>query len=399
MQQHQSSIKRNLTPLYCLHQAAYYFATAGISAFAVTYLMARGFDTSVIGILLAASNILSSFLQPAIGNYVDRTSISRLQIIIPGCLIASFILLGAIEWVALPMTFIALFYILGYLTFSITLPLCNSLCAYYTGIGSRVNYGVGSGVGSIAFSFGSLSFGYIIAQLGAPFMIYIAQLALVLQIVLVMRYPRIRSGAQGKKSADHTDSLSLLGFLRCYKLFMLTMVGVMCLAACHAMAENYLIQIFTRIGGGSEHVGVTLFLACITSAPAQFYFERIQKHISVSILLRLSGVFFVAKAVLLIFASSIVSVYLICMLQTFTYVFAYPPLYYLALQRIAPKDMAKGQTLPSSMFTLGIAIGNSIGGIVLTHLGLNPMLAIAAGIAAVGTVLINATIGKKDAPV
>ena len=63
--------QRSLTPLYCLHQAAYFFAMAGISAFAVTYLMNRGFGSAQIGIMLATTNILSCILQPLIGSYVD----------------------------------------------------------------------------------------------------------------------------------------------------------------------------------------------------------------------------------------------------------------------------------------------------------------------------------------
>ena len=177
---------------------------------------------------------------------------------------------------------------------------------------------------------------------------------------------------------------------------MVTMAGVVCLAACHAMAENFLIQLFTRIGGGSEHVGVALFLACITAAPFMIFFECIQRRIGVRILLRLTGFFYIAKAVLLIFAPSIPAIYLIELLQTCTYGFLYPSLYYLVLQRVHAADMAKGQTLASSMFTLGIALGNSLGGVALECFGLNIMLVLAACIACIGTTLINLTIAGSD---
>ena len=391
-----SCAKRSLTPLYCLHQAAYFFAISGVGAFAVTYLMNRGFDTAQIGVILASSNILSCILQPTIGSYVDRTSVARLQVIIPGCLIASFAMLGAIELFALPQLLMGVLYIFGYLAFSITIPLCNSLCAYYTRIGCQVNYGAGSGVGSLSFSFGSLAFGYIIAQLGTRAMILVVLLFLVIQLALVLRYPKVQPNSASAGIAQAEDSISLFAFMRRYKLFMLTMIGVVCLAACHAMAENFLIQIFTRIGGGSENVGITLFLACITAAPAQLYFERIQRRISVVVLLRICGFFYIAKAILLIFATTVTSVYLIGLLQTVTYGFLYPPLYYLALQRIAPADMGKGQTLGSAMFSLGMALGNSLGGVAVEQLGLNAMLAIAAGIAIVGTMLINGTVSRRD---
>ena len=61
--------------------------------------------------------------------------------------------------------------------------------------------------------------------------------------------------------------------------------------------------------------------------------------------------------------------------------------------------MAKGQTLASSMFTLGMALGNSLGGIAIEHFGLEMMFVLAACIAGIGTLLVNLCVAKKDAPV
>ena len=389
--------RRSLTPLYCLHQAVYFFAMAGIGAFAVTYLISRGFGAAQIGVMLAATNILSCLLQPMIGSYADKTSLAWLQKIIPGFMIIAIGAVAAIELLALPKAFTGVLYILGYLTFSITIPLYNPLCAHYTRNGFSVDYGAGSGTGSLSFSFASLAFGYIIAHLGTRAMMLVVLFCFALQLLLMTRYPRIQPAAHGNlQNSQTTESLSILAFARRYRLFMVTMAGVVCLAACHAMAENFLIQLFTRIGGGSEHVGVALFLACITAAPFMIFFERIQRRIGVRILLRLTGFFYIAKAVLLIFAPSIPAIYLIELLQTCTYGFLYPSLYYLVLQRVHAADMAKGQTLASSMFTLGMALGNSLGGVALECFGLNIMLVLAACIACIGTTLINLTIAGSD---
>ncbi|MBQ8618022.1 MAG: MFS transporter [Clostridia bacterium] len=388
----------SLTPLYCLHQAAYFFSMAGISAFAVTYLMNRGFGSAQIGVMLATTNVLSCLLQPVIGSRVDKTSIALLQRIIPGFLIAALVSLASIELFPLPQLMVGVLYVAGYLAFSITLPLLNPLCAYYARSGYAIDYGAGNGTGSLSFSFASLGFGYIIARLGNSALMLVVLLFIAVQLLLVLRYPKVHPEQAASGSPARADqSLSILSFSRRYRLFMLTMIGVLCLAACHAMAENYLIQVFTRIGGGSEHVGVALFLACITAAPFMIFFERIQRRISVTILLRLCGVFYIIKALLLIWSPTITSVYLIELLQTVTYAFLYPSLYYLVLMRIAPADMAKGQTLASALFTLGMALGNSLGGIALERLGLSPMLAIAACIACAGTLLINVTIARCDA--
>ena len=387
--------RRSLTPLYCLHQAAYFFSMAGISAFAVTYLMTRGFGAAQIGVMLAMTNILSCILQPVIGSHVDRTSVSLLQKIIPAFLIAAFLALFCVELLRLPLAVTGLLYIAGYLSFSITLPLFNPLCAHYAKNGWHINYGAGNGTGSLSFSFASLGFGYIIAGLGTRAMMLVVMFFIWVQLLIVLRYPKVADAAPAS-GAHSVQSLSVSAFACRYRFFMATMIGVMCLAACHAMAENYLIQIFERIGGGSENVGVALFLACITAAPFMIFFERIQKKTGVIILLRLCGVFYIVKAALLVAAPSIVSVYLIELLQTCTYAFLYPSLYYLVVQRISSEDMAKGQTLASSIFTLGMALGNSLGGVAIERLGLSVMLIIAACIAIAGTLLINAVISRPD---
>ena len=58
--------------------------------------------------------------------------------------------------------------------------------------------------------------------------------------------------------------------------------------------------------------------------------------------------------------------------------------------------MAKGQTLASATFVLGLALGNSLGGVILEQLGLDAMLAFAAAIACVGTLLVNIAVARKD---
>lgn len=396
MAQRTKACNLRLTPLYCLQQVGYFFAIAGIGAFAVTYLMDKGFAASQIGLMLASTNILSCLLQPMIGSFVDRRSMALLPRIILSFLCSALLCFIAVELFPLPLAVVGALFIFGSLCFSITVPLSNSLCAYYSQNGCHIDYGMGSGVGSLCFSFASLIIGYIIAGLGTRFMMAFCLLFILFELIVVTRYPRIEDGASHGQHTQASSSLSLPAFCLRYRRFLLTLLGVMCLAACHAMAENYLINVFNRIGGGSEHVGIALFLACTTAAPFLLFFEKIQKKTGVVILLRIAGLFYVLKASLLLFAPSIVSVYLIELLQTCTYGFLYPPLYYLVKERIAPADTAKGQTIASALYTLGTAMGNSLGGTAIDAFSLGAMLFLAAVIAATGTLLINFTIAKAD---
>ncbi|MBQ4265112.1 MAG: MFS transporter [Clostridia bacterium] len=388
--------KRRLTTLYCLHQASYFFAIAGIGAFSVTYLMDKGFAASQIGLIVAMTNICSCALQPIIGSYVDRRSMSLLAGIILRFLGVALLSFISIEAICPPLAVTAVLFVIGSLTFSITVPLSSSLCAYYSQNDYHIDYGMGSGVGSLSFSFASLLIGYMIAARGSSFMMRFCLMFIVAQMFFMLRYPKIEEANRRAYRTSASSSLSLAAFCRRYRMFLLTLVGVMFLAACHAMAENYLIHLFTRLGGGSEHVGTALFIACITAAPFLLFFERIQRKTGVCILMRLAGLFYAAKAVLLILAPTIGSVYLIVLLQTCTYGFLYPPLYYFAGKCVSKADTAKGQTVASSLYTLGAALGSSLGGTVIDYFSLNAMYALAALIALAGTLLINLAISKAD---
>lgn len=221
---------------------------------------------------------------------------------------------------------------------------------------------------------------------------------MILLIFLVAGYPRIDQDSTEEQIADEREaeqSISILLFWRRYTFFSVTILGVMLIAVCHAMVENYLIHIFNRMGGDSSNVGTALFVACISAAPVLMFVERIQARTGFSILMRLSGVFYICKAFLLIQASTILNVYLIELLQFCTYGFTYPLLYYFTKERIMETDMVKGQAIAMAFYTMGIALGNYVGGILIDSFGVDEMLFAALLSAAAGTIVINMTVGEN----
>jgi len=94
-------------------------------------------------------------------------------------------------------------------------------------------------------------------------------------------------------------------------------------------------------------------------------------------------------------ATQIWHVYLIQLLQLFTYGFIHQPLYYLARSRVSEADLVKGQAVSVSLYLLGTAAGNYIGGFTIANWGVRFMLMLALAIAFVGAVIINTTLGKE----
>lgn len=394
----QKITSKKLTVRYSIHFLLFYSVCAGTSSFAATYLLDKGFQASQIGVLLAMSNLLSCFLQPLLGDFADRLKSFRLPQIMAGFLIASFLCYGTIQVCNPPLAIFGILYCAGLLLMSVTISLCNSLCAYYTNHNCPINYGVGTGIGSLAFSFASLGYGYVIAWFGADSMLQIALTLTAVLILVVLGYPKLTGDSfiqQERKDTKKEERVSLLEFFGKYKIFTVTMLGVMLLAMCHMMSESYFIAIFEAIGGGSEDVGIGLFVACISAAPFYMIFEKMLRKISIYKMMKLSGVFFMLKMFLLLIATQVWHIYVIELLQIVTYGFVYQPLYYFAREKVSESDLVKGQSVAVSLYTLGAALGSFVGGRTLDAFGVAGLLKTAFVAACVGTIIICTVLRKE----
>lgn len=383
----------NLTFRYGLYQFTFYLSCAGIFGFATTYLLEKGFQTAEVGIIIAVSYLLSCVVQPFLGDFADRFPRIRLQYLIAACLLCCFLCFMGIQLFHPPLAVFGVLYAAGGLAITITVPLSNALCVYYNERDYRMDYGIGFGVGSFSYSVATLGLGYLIAMMGNDWMIWIILGSLLLQLTITLGYPRLTErNLSIDDSGQHQECanrVSIWIFFAKYKYFMITIAGVMMIAMCHSMAENYLINLFTPMGGNSRNVGVSLSVASFSAAPFLLMFEKVQKKINIIWLMRLSGIFYVGRTMIMFFASSIWQVYASSCLQTVTYGFIYPSLFYFTKMKIEKADMAKGQAVVVAAFTLGTALGSFVGGKTIDAFGYQTMILTAGVLAAMGAVVIN----------
>lgn len=388
-------LSKQLSIRYSVYQLLFFSICVGTSGFGVTYLLDHGFQASQAGTILACSTVASCIIQPILGDVFDRLKKFILPQITAGIFICSLSCFAVMQLIQPPLMIYGLLYGVGSFLLSITNSLNNSVCAYYNSRNYVINYGVGQGIGSLSFSFASLAYGYIIAAFGTSSVIFISIGLLVLLAITVFGYPKIEEKAVKDITQIKEERVSLIVFFRKYKLFTITMVGVMLVAMCHAMAENYFIAIFEALGGGSEDVGIGFFVACLSAAPFMLFFEKIQKRINILLFLKTAGIFFILKMFFLIIATEVWHVYLIQLLQTFTYGFIFQPLYYFARQRISQADLVKGQAVAVSFYLTGTAFGGFVGGRALDLFGVDKMLTLALLLASAGTIIINVSLAHK----
>lgn len=387
-------MKRTLTFQYTLNQMTYWSIAAGVVSFAAAFLLEKDFDPSTVGILMASGNLLSCVFQPVLADRADRIGGNVLKWLTVGLSLLSGLCFAAIQLLPLSNGIFGLLYLMGIFAFDAMNPLMNALNVSYTSGGYTINYGLSRGLGSLAYAVAALVIGKIMARFGADWMIWICLALLGANTVMGLTYPSLTTGLREKEKAR--ESCSIPVFFRRYRWYCVSLAGVMLLGMFHSMTENYLIEIVTPLGGDSGSVGVALFIATVIEAMVLVCFDEVRKKLSDSRLLKIAGISFLLKAVLLLFARNVMSIYFIQLLQATSYSFLSPTQMYYASSKISAADMVKGQAFITAAYTLGCAAGSFVGGQLLSGFPVTALLAAGIGMAAAGTAILFLTVDKKD---
>lgn len=384
---------KNLTLRYTFTQFAFWAASTGAASFATTYLLKYGISSSTVGIMLAAAGLLSCLVQPILAGIADRSRRFLILKMLIGLSTLCVLCFCTQLLPNLPVILSGFFYMVGVWSSDAMLPLTNALYVSYNQRGYTVNYGAARGVGSAASALSSLVMGYVIAKLGNTWMVLLLVGFRLLCILILLSYPKIQ---KPEAVVNRTEkSRSIWAFFSSYRWYCASLVGVLFLGMFHAMTENYLIAIMGRFGGDSSHVGTALFISSMVGAPVIFCFQKVRKIFSDTLLLKIAACSFLLKAVLFFFARSILTIYLLQLLQMTSYAFLAPTQVYYAQAKVRQTDMVKGQAFSTAAYALGCSMGNFAGGQLL-GLGVQAILMAGIGMTLAGTVILFATVTKSD---
>lgn len=373
---------------------AYWAAAAGVMSFASAYLLAKGLPASQVGTLLALGSLLSCAVQPLLADRADRFGGNTVKYLVVGLSAVSMAFFALLLSGKLSGIIMGIVYLLGIFTFDAMMPLLNSISVSFNSMGRKINYGVGRGIGSLAYSLAALGLGRLMADFGEDWMIWAILAMLAANIVITLGYPSM--GSSRGRDEKNSECCSVTVFFSRYRWYCLSLLGVLLLGMFHAMTENYLIKIFDRLGGGSAEVGVALFVATFIEMFVLLFFEKIRKKIPDGSLLKIAGLSFLLKSVLFLVVKSVEGIYLVQLLQATSYSFLAPTQVYYADLKVLKADMVKGQAFITAAYSLGCACGNFAGGQLIEFAGVDAMLIAGIVIAALGTAVFFLTVGKKD---
>ena len=383
-------MNKKLNVLYSLNTLFFFSMFASMFSFVSVYLLDKGFTNSTIGTVLSITGVLAIIIQSLVANFLDKHLDFRLQDALS--INVLIILFGSILLLFSSNNLFILFFII--LIFSITQAsetLINALAFIFEKFGIEINYGVGRGIGSLAFAVTTMIVGNVVNQT-SPETIPIFYTLFSLSLLFAVRsfkHPKEKQTTVENSAETITASKqSFIGFISQYKRLLLVVVGIGFVMFMHILINNFFIQILLPIGGNSATMGNAIFLGAIVELPAMFNYKRIEKRFSASTLLKIAALFFVAKHILTYFATNMLMIYIAQFIQIGGFALMYPAGVSYVHSVVSEKDLVKGQSLFTSAMALSSIAGNFFGGILLDSIGVSETLLIGIIVTVIGTGII-----------
>ena len=389
---------RKLMIQYCILQGSYWASFCVIYAFATVFLLSRGFESSMIGVIIAAGNILGVILQPMVASIADRSEKISLHKLTAMLSVIMILLLVLLYFVPNGLLAVAVLFLLTDTFLQVIQPLINSVSVYYVNQGVSVDFGAARGIGSLSYAAASYILGIVVEKFGTRSILMAGILVALVLLVTVLSMPVLSSSAASrpKEKEPEQNDAGLIVFAGRYKNFMLTLAGITLLFTFHNMNNAYLIKVIENVGGTSADMGRMLSIAAVTELPVMFLFSRISKHFKSSTLLMVSSAFFAIRAAGFMLAGNVMTMYLAAMLQIGSFALYIPSSVYYVNETMLDQDKFKGQAVMTATNTLGGVFGSLFGGFLIDNAGVGAMNTVCFAMAAAGAVLVFLFAGRHE---
>lgn len=376
---------------YSLLQGIYFVGFCTVLGYAAVYLGSIGMSSSLIGIVLAIANILTSIGQPVLGSYIDKTNISMKKVLI--LMFGVCAILSAILMITSKVTLVAavVFVALATVLYT-TMPLINSLAFAFQKKGIDVKFGVARGIGSVAYALTSLILGNVVKTV-SPKLMPVAFIVIFLGILPLLRSFRIPDEEVVEEEVKEViETESTTQFVRKHIKFMIFLIGFILVYFDHTVINNFFIYVVKNVGGNTGDMGNAVFLAALLELPTMALFEKFKNKINIKTAIIISAVFFSIKHILTYLATNMFLIYLAQATQMLAYALFIPASVYYVDKLFDAKDAVKGQALVTTSMTVSGILASLLGGIMLDSIGVYETLFLGLILSVLGTVIMIFTV-------
>ena len=349
---------------------SYDIVMGSVTAYGAVFLVAKGFDEFQVGLITSLANLLASFIQPWLGNKVDRSVRLNLVHVNVLIIIPSLALLIGLLFAQKIFLLIAIMYTLVLMLQASLMPFMSATGVFLMNNGFKLNYGVCRAVESAAFAVTSTVLGILITRLGHNSILIMAILGYSLYLFMLRH---LFKHYLKQLFAQHVDNVKLNTievalktseepFFKKYGHFKYIVFGSFCFFIGHNFINLFMLQIIQNVGGNTENMGNAIALAAIAEMPIMILFTRINRYIPSRFLMMVAGIFFLVKTTLTFTAMTVGGVYLAQVFQILSFGLYIVTSVYYVNHEMADGDKVKGQSLVTTAHTLGSVFGSSIGG-------------------------------------
>lgn len=385
---------------YCANQGSFWMSYSAVFAFASVFLLARGFSNHEIGLVIASGSALSAILQPCFGAYADSRRSCALHRLIIIVSLTMIVLAGLLLAVSRNFWIIALLYGLLVAFLQVNTPLIYSLGMFFINKGVPVNFGIARGFGSLSYAVLSTILGKLVERYSTDVIMYAVIFVYVLLIIATATF-HFKGVDELNPQADESMGASKSGKMRSGLLkkhprFAIVLLGSVCLFVSHNIISNYIYQIVGYHGYSSAEMGMAISIAAVLEIPMLSSFNLINRRFTSGTLLKVCGIFFALRSLILLLAGNLATIYLAQLAQPFGYGLYVGASVYYVNHTIEEEHRVEGQSYMTLTCAVGAVLGSLVGGWLLDLVSVPGMLIFGTGVAAMGTIIIMLA-GEKGA--
>ncbi|MBQ1307277.1 MAG: MFS transporter [Erysipelotrichaceae bacterium] len=378
-------------------QIIYYVTVSSVLGFGTYSMLNRGYSASGIGILIAAANLLSIVINFIVSAYLDRNT--RINVFQMAVFIASGALLAYIVNFLCnePSLVLSIAYLLSFALNASLSPLLDSMNTAFIKNGYEIHFGTGRAFGSLSYGLACLLFGFISRHADHRIILLIQvffQAGLILVLYLADRH--FRSAVKTGSDYEEIELINYPSFLKNHPSYLFSCIGFAGLMSSFSLImESFLLPIIESVGGTVFDSGLIQGIKAFLEVPFIFCFHMIEKRFALKTIFLISGMSFIAKAVIMFFMNSVMPLYLSQILQCTSFALILPAFVSYINREMKHNEIARAYALQSISMTAIAMITNSLGGYIVDLYGVRMLCLISVIISVISTVVLMISIREK----
>lgn len=361
------SVKNKYNLLYFF----YFLACCCLAGFVAVFLQYKGVSNTSIGIVTGGGCVASIFLAPALSSYISKSkylTIKSAYYIIQIFLVTLFCFLS---FLPLPVTLVMIAYMIVYTLYFSSAPFMQALASELTASGEEVNFGLGRGLGSLAWAINALLFGVLVDKF-SPRVLAIGYLFFSILFLIVLG--TLPAPKQNYSSEKGNKGGNVGTILTKYRIFFLMLLGFSFMMAAATSLGTFFINIVTNLGGDTSFFGFATFVMALSEMPVMAITPNLMKRFRSVDLIVIGGVCYVIRNFIMCLAPNLFILSLGFVFQGLSYGLLTAVITYYVIFNLKMADQTMGQTLVAVMTGgFGSTIGNILGGYLQDAFGLNAM--------------------------